>query len=302
MRTREKLRTQPHTQLFLTTLRYVATAVPSNPTPQKGSAMTRNLKAFGLVLVVAIALGAIVAQGASALVEHSFRSDSASGNTVLTGANESYTTGSSKHVLTLTPGFTFACDATFEGTNVGTIVDTVTVHPTYHNCASSLGGSPTVHTGGCNFILDTDTTQAEGHSTSSEHASVSLECESAHSASPHAIEITGPGCVIAIEATHASSVAVNQSLHGVRYANLSNHSGKNAGTLTATIRTIKFTATAGSLCGLAGHPAGTYSNGTYDGLASVTGYEDSTVVSGSTTSGRVWSHGPQVGITISTPT
>jgi hypothetical protein len=261
--------------------------------------MTRNLKTLGLALVAAMALGAIGAQGASAVVEHSFRQGSE--KTVLTAANESYTTGSSKNVVSFTPGLTISCDVTFEGTQVGTIRDTVTVHPKYHNCSSSLGGSPTVHTSGCNFILDSDTTTSS-HSGVNEHAAVSLECESAHSASPHFIEATAPGCNFRIEQTHTSpSVEVNQSLHGVRYSSVT-HSGKNSGTLTATVRTIKFTANSGSLCGLAGHAAGTYGSASYDGIGTLTGYTDSTVVSGSTTNGRVWSHGAQVDISVSSPT
>jgi hypothetical protein len=249
--------------------------------------MTGNLKAFGLALVAAMALGAIGAQGASAVVEHSFRSGAA--NTVLTGASESYTTGSSKDVFSATAGLTVSCDGTFEGTNTGTTTDTVTVHPKYHNCTSSLGGSPTVHTNGCNYIFDSDTTQASGHSTSSEHAAVSLECETGH-----VIEITAPGCNFAFNVAQGSR-------HGVRYSEVT-HSSKKSITVTATVKTIAFNATSGSLCGLAGHSAGTYTTGTYDGKATVTGYTDSTVVSGSTTAGRVWSHGAQVDINLSTPT
>jgi hypothetical protein len=264
--------------------------------------MTRNLKAFGLALVATMALGAIAAQGASAVVEHSFRSSSVSGNTVLTGANESYGTGSSKDVATLTGGsLSIECDATYEGRNDGSPRDTVTVHPTYSSCTSSLGAT-TVETNGCNYIFDTDTTQSVGHSTSSEHATVSLECESAHSASPHAIQATAPGCNFAWAVTQTSSATVNQSLHGIRYSNLSSHSGKESGTGKITVRTISYIAKAGSLCGLAGHSAGNYNNGSYDGTALVTGYEVGNIVSGSTTNGTVWSHGAQTNITISTPT
>jgi hypothetical protein len=255
--------------------------------------MTRNLKAFGLALVATMAIGAIGAQGASAVVEHSFRSGAA--NTVLTGQNVSYTTGSSREVFSFTAGLTLSCDSTIEGTNVGTTRDTVTVHPKYHNCTSSLGRSPTVHTNGCNYIFDSDTTQASGHSTSSEHATVSLECESTH-----VIEITAPGCNFAFAEQH-STPTVNQSLHGVRYTEVT-HSSKKALSVAATIKTLAFNATSGSLCGLAGHPAGTYTTGTISGNTTITGYTDSTVVSGSTTAGRVWSHGAQVDINLSTPT
>jgi hypothetical protein len=245
--------------------------------------MTRNLRAFGLALIAAVALGAIGAQAASAVTEHSFRAGDES--MVLTGQTKNV------DVLALTPGLTVECTATFEGTNVGTIQDTLTVHPTYSGCA----GSVTVHTDGCNFILDTETTTS-AHSGGGEHAPVSLECEAGH-----AIEVTRPGCNLAFP-DESSSSPTNQSLHGVRYTNLSNHSGKNAGTVTATVKTIHYVVTSGSFCGLAGHQAGTYSSGIYNGGSTVTGYAHGTVVSGSATEGRTWSHGAQIDISISSPT
>lgn len=255
--------------------------------------MSRNLNAFGLALVAAMALGAIGAQGASAVVAHSFRSDVE--DTVLTAAAEG------KEKLTLTAGVFVECsDVTFEGTNVGTLRDTLTVHPTYASCNLSGGAESnvTVHTGGCNFELDSDTT-TNTHP-SGDHASVSLACTSSHSASPHKIEITAPGCNIAFETTHAGNVLVNHSLHGLRYTNLSNHSGKNAGTVTATVRTISYTVTSGSFCGLIGHGAGTYSNASYDGKSTVTGYQAGTGT-GSATNGFTWHHGAQINITVSSP-
>jgi hypothetical protein len=258
---------------------------------RKEEAMTRNLKAFGLALVAAMALGAIGAQTASAVVEHSFRSPVE--NTVLTG---SFDPSTGNHVFTATSGLIVECSAgTFSGTNVGKVLDRVTVHPKYSGCTSSLG-NVTVDTDGCNYTFYSNTTEDAAHSPGTEHAAVGLECESSH-----AIEITAPGCNLAFSAAH-SGTPVNQSLHGVRYTQLSSHSGKHAITVYATVKTIKYIATSGSLCGLAGHPAGTYSNGTYTGKASVTGYEDSAHSGGSTTTGTTWTHGNQVDITISTPT
>jgi hypothetical protein len=254
--------------------------------------MIRNLKALGLALVAAMALGAIGAQAASAVVEHSFNSDAE--DTVLTGKNESFGTGNSRDVFQATPGLTVECDATFGGTVGKKVEDTVTVHPKYESC----GGGVTVHTDGCNYIFGSDTTTS-AHSSSSEHASVSLECEAGHE-----IEITRPGCNIAFNQFH-STTEVNQGLHGVRYTNLPEHSGGDAITVDATVSTIKYLVTSGSFCGLAGHAAGTYSNGSYDGLAEVTGFAAGTRTeseTSSTTKGFTWHHGPQTNISISTPT
>ena len=250
--------------------------------------MTRNLKAFGLALVAAMALGAIGAQGASAAVVHSF--NSASEHTVLTGKTESYSNSENKSIetFTATAELTVECYGTYEGTISKKEVDTVTVHPKYSGCK----GGASVHTSGCNYIFGSDTTEDANHSASTEHASVSLECEASHW-----IEITRPGCNITF-GDEASSKAVNQSLHGVTYKNVKDPV-KHAITVTATVRTIHYEVTSGSFCGLAGHPAGTYKNGKLDGLVEVTGFESSIVESGSTTNGVVWKHGAQTDITIS---
>jgi hypothetical protein len=259
--------------------------------------MTRNLKAFGLALVAMLAFGGIAAQGASAATTHTFTSEVS--NTVLTGKNESYTTGKSREKFTATAGLTVECDSTYEGTQAGAgSRDHVTVHPKYHNCTSSLGGTPTVHTNGCNYTFDSDTT-TNTHP-AGEHAPVTLECEGTH-----VIEITAPGCNFAFAASH-NGTPVNQSLHGVTYTQLTSHGpgSKNALTVTATVRTIHYTTTPNSLCGLAGHPAATYTNGSLDGTVEVDGYTDSTPVSGSTTTGFVWgthSKDTQVNIGITTP-
>ena len=268
--------------------------------------MTRNLKAFGLALVAAMALGAIGAQGASASIDHEFESDAVNKKTVLTGSMEP----STKDVFSATAGLDVTCSVgTFSGTIEGNTVDQVTVHPKYSSCESSLGGL-SVDTAGCNYVFDSDTTEDATHSAGTEHASVTLECESAHSASPHKIRITAPGCTITFETTHAGSVVVNHSLHGVTYTNLDSdgHAGhesensKSAITVTSTVKTIKYTAEAGSFCGLAGHPAGTYNNGTYSGKATVTGYEDISSPTGTTTDGTTWHHGNQVNIWLSDTT
>ena len=237
--------------------------------------MTRNLKALGLALVAAMALGAIGAQGASA---HEFRSGAA--DTVLTGSIES-----GEHLFVGKAGVEpVKCSAaTFEGRNAGTERDTVTVHPKYSSC-SFLGEPASVHTGGCNYIFDSDTTTST-HSSTGEHATVDIECEASHY-----IEVTTEFCDIRFNA--------QTSLHGVRYTEVPNHSGKEAVTVNATVKTIAFETTAGSFCGLAGLPAGKYTSGEYTGNASVTGFKFSSEVSGSTTNGRTWSHGEQVSITV----
>jgi hypothetical protein len=250
--------------------------------------MTRNLKALGLALVAAMAIGAIGAQGASAVVEHSFRSGLT--ETVLTGKSESYSNANheSMEVLTATEGLTVECYGTYEGKQVGQTLDEVTVHPKYNTCK----GGVTVHTNGCNYRFDSDTATSTAHfSATEEHANATLECSEGHTG----IEITRPGCYIFFPP---------QTITGIRYTNVT-HSSKSALTVSATVRTIEYTVTSGSFCGLAGHGAGTYTTGKLDGKVEVTGFAATTPVSGSTTEGTVWgthSADNQTNISISTPT
>lgn len=252
---------------------------------RKKQIMTRDIKTLGLTLVAAMTLGAIGAQAASA---HQFTSDSNS--TVFTAQSNSDTTGSGGDIFTFSGGLKLICDTTYSGTSASAEADTVTLHPKHHNC--SFGGiEATVDSGGCNYILDSDTTQASGHSTSSEHATVSLECEASHS-----IKGTSSFCNVQIE-TEQTSGGANHSLHGVRYSNVVD-SSVSAVTITATVRTIKYTVLSGSFCSLAGLTAGSYANGSFDGLIGLTGFEHGSTTSGSTTNGFVWDHGARTDISV----
>jgi hypothetical protein len=248
--------------------------------------MTRNLKALGLALLAAMAIGAIAAQASSAATEHSFRLGA--NETVLTGKTESYGNANhlSQEVLTATAGLTVDCYGTYEGLQVGQTLDEVTVHPKYTTCTPD---GTTVDTNGCNFVFESNTDVSSGHFSAEEHATTRIECSEGHTA----IEMTRPGCNIVFHP---------QTVRGIRYTQLASHSGKHAFTVTATLRTITYTVTAGSFCGLAGHGAGTYHNGQTNAKFEVTGFQRSGNPSGTTTLGTTWTHGAQVDLTLSTPT
>lgn len=114
----------------------------------------------------------------------------------------------------------------------------------------------------------------------------------------HEVKVTAGGCTIESGSTHPASTTVNQSLHGVRYTNLPSHASgsKDAVTVNATVSTIVLVTT-GANCSLLGIKEGTYS-ATTKGAFIVTGYEYSSLISGSTTNGFVWSHGTQVDISV----
>ena len=248
--------------------------------------MTRNLKALGLALVAALVLGALGAQGAAAAESHSFKSDADNEITVLTGQNEG------NHIFRAgTGGAATTCTvATFSGTQaIGNNLNTVTVHPKYDSCTFGVG--VTVTTGGCNYMLASDTT-ANPHF-GGEYAAMSVECESTHD-----IKIDA-ACVLTFTGNTS-----NQSLHGVRYTNLSSaqsHSSNSAVTLSARVGQIQYHTIGGLACNAIGKPEGTYTDGIYEGSVSMTGFKDNPSVPamGSTTNGTTWTHSSQVNIAVS---
>ena len=256
--------------------------------------MSRNLKVLGLALLAALALGAIGAQGAAAVVEHSFRSTTNS--TVLTGHGESnfiFQPGG-------TTGPAFACSiATVSGTNVGSTRDTITLHPKYDSCIVSEKKG-TFETDGCNFIIDSDTTTSS-HWRGSEHGAVSIECEKDGAGNPiHQSKFSVLGCTFIIGSTHPAGTTVNQGLHGARFTQVT-HSLKHSVTVSMTLETVHYTALGAPCIGLGLLPGGTYSDGILSGKFTVTGYENG-AAAGTTTSGTTWQHGAQVDVTVSTPT
>jgi opacity protein-like surface antigen len=168
--------------------------------------MTRNFKALGLALLAICALGAVVAQGASAAEDkHKFHSDGP--NTVITGkaigGNHTFAVG--------TAGTVECTSAEFESTQTGTEVgvetysnETLTVVPHYSGC--TFGGQPaTVTVKHCAYIFYGQTTP--GNSDGGEHANVEIECE-------------GEGGRIEIDTTVCTITVGGQLVkHAVRYEN-----------------------------------------------------------------------------------
>lgn len=218
--------------------------------------MNRNLKALGTALLAAFALSAIAAQGAIAAEDnHEFTSNAANETTVLTG------TQTTQHVFTVT-GIETKCEvAEFSGTVAGNTEDTVEVHPVYEECTFGPVGV-TIHTGGCTYTFDSDTTE-NTHVGSVKDAPVTIteDCE---------ITLTASGCVI--------HVTPGQTRHGVTYENIANHGPgeKNAVKVSATVSTIEVTSTGGFSCLVAGLGFGVehHTDGTYTGDTVMTGFED----------------------------
>lgn len=214
--------------------------------------MTRNLRALGLALLAAFALGALAVSAASA---HTFKSENAPVTL--------HATQVSNQTFTVT-GHSVVCkNATFHGSSTNKANETVTLSPTYTNCTfGELEAAVTVPST-CNFVLHSATPTTN-------MALVDIEC---NHGGPIVINVGGI-CEIRIGDTHPPTMTtVNQGLSGVKYTNI-------AGNGTTT-REIEVEATVdnvsdvviGSLCFLGGLSTGTHTNAGYRGNARLTGTE-----------------------------
>jgi hypothetical protein len=165
--------------------------------------MTGNLKKLGLALLGVLVLGAVGAQGASA-VTHEFHSDGP--KTIITGTNVGV------HTFQVGAAGTIECkktttQGTVEGTNVGLNTwasDKVTVVPKLEECTFG-GQSATVNFHHCAFVFEGQTTP--GNPTGGEHANVELECE-------------GPESKVTIHTVNCTiTIGPQLTKHAVRYEN-----------------------------------------------------------------------------------
>jgi hypothetical protein len=224
--------------------------------------MTRKLKVLGLALVAVFAMSALVASAASA---DTFTAESAPVD--LTGAQ---TTTNEFSVA----GATVKCPvARFTGTVATTSASSITVHPEYEgnessSCEVSPIGSATISTTGCNYIISGTTTNGD--------AGVEVECSGTNE-----ITVNGP-CVIHIKAQKPTG--------GASFTN-GTENGKGDVTVKATVTGIHAVVTDSFLCTIGGINPGTYTNGTYTGSVTVTGYKD----------GQAHTVANQVGISVDTP-
>lgn len=110
----------------------------------------RNLKAFGLMLVAAFALSAVVASTASA--EFTIGETNA----------HSRTTALAEQVFTAGPEATVKCKKVAgDGTTTNTTEKEITIEPTYSECQIAIGSLGTltaeIDTNGCHYLFTTNT-------------------------------------------------------------------------------------------------------------------------------------------------
>jgi hypothetical protein len=251
--------------------------------------MSRNLKALGLALAAVFAMGALLAQGAQAAVEHTFHSDL--NETILTGELHEGV----KDKFKVNKSVLVCEKAKFEGTVVGKETKEVTITPTYGStekpsgCKDEATGlEAIVHTNHCAYIFTSNTTVSTETPEVQEHGTAHLEC-----ATGSEIEITIPGAGLTLH------VGEQTPTHGVKYTNAETGGHKEI-TTHATAKGIKTTCT-GNCFLLEG--GGKTEKGEYEGTETLKGFEDKKAFGAGTekTTPAGFEEGAQTNISLSTP-
>jgi len=197
--------------------------------------MNRKLKVFGLALVAALALTAVMASAASAQFtstsEHTILSGSQK-----TGTNDVFSAGSGFGAVT--------CEnATFSGTSATKSATEQTITPTYTTCKDSFGRVVDVTSGSYNFTTN-GTVHTEGTFT---------------------LKVTSGASVIC-----TVTIGAQSGVNGITYKNLGGTSGEE---VTSHSTNVKSTIEGGFFnCGTSTTNA---TAGTYDGVAIITGKDTS---------------------------
>jgi hypothetical protein len=231
--------------------------------------MTRNIKALGLALVAALALGAVLAAGASATT-HKFLVDHGSGEQAhLTAEAENTqvfmwsTTNSKKR---------FSCNKVNIVTGTGTVKDgasEATAGSKYEECVAideeagkEVAMFPEFNK--CHYLFFGETTK--GNPTENgEHANVEIKCEKVGE------EIEFKVTALKLKCDNIPQQVIK---HAVRYENKTTESGITDITIKFTPHNIKNTTLNTVAC-----PTGTgspveHTNGLYTGNVTVTGFKD----------------------------
>jgi hypothetical protein len=198
--------------------------------------MTRNFKAFGTIFAVVLGMGAMMVSFASA-----------SGETFHTVSEQTIITGHSENNQEIVATAATSCSTLqLSGTRKGKTSSVLTVHPVFTECSSSLGGTTSIATEGCNFVFGAEVA-AGGH------GKLELECEGTH-----LLTVNNASCTIKF-----SSQTFGQ---GATYTVLNNTSKETTVSITAT--KMKVFEKVGPLCFVVGGEA------TYSGKAILKGYLD----------------------------
>jgi hypothetical protein len=139
--------------------------------------MLRNLRAFGLSLVAALAIGAVGASAASATPQFHFESE----HTILTGQQTTV------NALAFHAGVVRCGVVQFAGTSGVFTTTTMTLTPTFDNCLLDEEEEVTFTNNGCSFLFHV------GANTEHLTGTMSIECPA-----NQLIEIHAPECTITV--------------------------------------------------------------------------------------------------------
>jgi hypothetical protein len=220
--------------------------------------MTRNLKVFGLALIAAMALCAVVASAASA---DEFKAEKAP--VTLTGIQDPGTLDK----FTTTAG-TLECEkANYTATQAAVQATSITVTPVYSAC--SVGGAvpAVIDMNGCDYKFTLDAAPA---TTGTVHVECPTTVGPPHVTHEITITVGAPGTVKCTIHVH------EQTIGGILYKNVGAGATREI-TVEISASGITYIETGGpglgtGLGACASSP--TQHNGTYNGKATITGEED----------------------------
>ena len=217
--------------------------------------MIRNLKAFGLALVAALALVAVAASPASA---EKFHFGSTVEHTTLKG--EQTGTGD---VFTVHGGTVTCATISYDGTVSSATKKTteVTINPTYSGCKfAGIPNSATIDMNSCDYLFTAKTKEGENY-----EGEVHVKCTTAGDTITVTVVVGGvTKCTIHIP---------EQSLTGITYTNVNPGGGAKTHLLVdVNITGIKYSQTEGTGGGKCETKDNT-TTGTYVGQATIKGFD-----------------------------
>jgi hypothetical protein len=219
--------------------------------------MNRKSRVFGIALIAALALSAVVAQGALAKFSFTAPERGVTDTTFLTGEK------TSNHVFTTTEGEVTCTTISFSGSAVGKSTSEVSIAPSYSGCTAFGFATAHVKVNGCTYLFTTPTIANSPNPGDYTGESPHVKCPAGKS-----IEIT-PTFFGASVCTSKIGEQTPTSGH-VIYTNAGGATTTMDVNVNATVEGIHYIGT-GGVCG----PNGvTSTDGKYTGSVTLKGYKN----------------------------
>ena len=221
--------------------------------------MIRNLKVFGLALVAAFAMSALVASAASANAAYWFTSD---GDwTTLSGSQ-----GGTPDTLATHAGTLSCTTVTYTGSTSATTTNTITLSPAYAGCTlKPLPGAMTFHMNGCVYDIEADgQTTTGGVPNGKFDTNTTIVCPTTTTPSHVTHDIT---TTVVLAGVKKCTIHIEEQNLGTGWV-FTNSGGGLAATISFS--NIKYTQTQGTGEGKCATTT-TTTNGSYIGSATISG-------------------------------